>query len=61
MPFIKIPDILANDYNFTPLDRTWFEVEFVSLPSETIRFAKRTDHTGILIQINKAEFYDANT
>ncbi|MBA7580469.1 hypothetical protein ES708_22361 [subsurface metagenome] len=56
-----MPDILANDYNFTPLPRTWYEEEFDIVTSRTIRLAKRSDHTGVLVQVNTAEFYDANT
>lgn len=58
--FIKIPDILANDYNLTPLNRTWYEEEVDADTTKTIRFAKRSDHTGVLIRINKAEFFEAN-
>lgn len=54
-------------YNMCPLPKTWYEEEFDNpeprwendtyIPAtRTIRFAKRSDHTGILIQINKAEF-----
>ncbi len=55
-----MPDILANDYNFTPLPRTWYEEEVDLDDSRTIRFAKRTDHTGVLIQVDKDAFYQAN-
>ncbi len=58
--FINIPDIIANDYNFVPLPRTWYEKEVDTDETQTIRFARRKDHTGILIQINKAEFFEAN-
>ena len=60
MGFIIIPDILANEWNLTPLQKTWYEEEVDASTTKTIRFAKRSDHTGVLIRINKAEFYDAN-
>lgn len=60
MPFINQPDIIANDYNFTPLPRTWYHEEVDTVTTRTYRFAKRSDHTGVLIQVNNAEFYDAN-
>jgi len=58
--FINIPDILANDWNLTPLPKTWYEEEVDGEVTKTIRFAKRSDHTGVLIRINKSEFYDEN-
>lgn len=58
---IIIADIIANEYNLTPLDRTWFEEEFDGDETKTLRFARRRCHTGVLIQINKAEFYEANS
>lgn len=58
--FINIPDIIANDYNFMPLEKTWYEEEVDGEETKTIRFAKRTDHSGVLIQIDKDEFYEAN-
>ena len=61
MPFINIPEIISKDYGFLPLDRTWYEAEVVTPTTETFRFAKRTDHTGILIQIDMDEFLKAQS
>lgn len=47
----------AVGYNMCPLDKTWYEEEVDTETTRTIRFAKRSDHTGILIKIDKAEFY----
>ncbi len=58
--FINIPDILANDLNIAPLDKTWYEEEFDGTTTKTIRFARRADPTGVLIKIDTAEFYEAN-
>lgn len=58
--FINIPDILANDWNLCPLPRTWYEKEVDTDETQTIRFARRRDHTGVLIRIDKAEFFEAN-
>lgn len=44
-------------YNLTPLPKTWYEEEFDCETTRTIRFAKRSDHTGLLVQIDKAGFY----
>lgn len=44
--------------NFCPLDKTWYEEEVDTETTRTIRFAKRSNHTGILFKIDKAEFYD---
>ncbi|MBA7673970.1 hypothetical protein ES703_82177 [subsurface metagenome] len=59
MPHIIQADIIANDYNFVPLQNTWYEIEVNTVETRTLRFAKRSDHTGILIKINNAEFYEA--
>lgn len=59
MAFINIPDIISDDYGFLPLDRTWYEVEVVTPTTETFRFAKRSDHSGVLIQINMDKFLEA--
>lgn len=61
MPFINQPDIIANDWRFAPLPRTWYEEEVDTVATRTFRFAKRSDHTGILLKIDKAEFYTANS
>lgn len=45
-------------YNFTPLSKTWYEEEVDTETTRTIRFAKRSDHTGILFKIDKHAFYD---
>lgn len=58
--FINIPDIITNKYNFCPLSKTWYEEEVDTETTKTIRFARRKDHTGVLIRINKAEFFEAN-
>lgn len=47
----------AVGYNMCPLPKTWYEEEVDTEPTRTIRFAKRSDHTGILIKIDKAKFY----
>ena len=57
MAFINITKILAQGYNLTPLEKTWYEEEVDGDETKTIRFAKRKDHTGVLVQINKADFY----
>lgn len=44
--------------NFTPLPKTWYEEEVDTETTRTIRFAKRSDHTGILFKIEKTDFYD---
>ena len=44
-------------YNMCPLLKTWYEEEVDTQSTRTIRFAKRSDHTGILFKIDKAEFY----
>ena len=44
-------------YNLCPLDKTWYEEEVDTPTTKTIRFARRADHTGLLVKINKAEFY----
>ena len=47
----------AVGYRMCPLDKTWYEEEVDTETTKTIRFAKRSDHTGILFRIDKAEFY----
>jgi len=44
--------------NMAPLDKTWYEEEVDTETTRTFRFAKRSDHTGILIKIDKHAFYD---
>lgn len=44
--------------NFTPLPKTWYEEQVDTETTRTIRFAKRSDHTGILFKIDKHAFYD---
>ena len=44
-------------YNMCPLPKTWYEEEFDCETTRTLRFAKRSDHTGLLIQIDKSGFY----
>ncbi len=44
-------------YNLCPLDKTWYEEEVDTETTKTIRFAKRSDHTGILVKIDKTKFY----
>ncbi len=61
MAFINVPQILATGYNFTPLPRTWYEFETENPPLQTIRFAKRTDHTGVLIQFNRQDVIEENS
>lgn len=60
MSFINIPNTLANEYNFTPLPKTWYEEQVDTVVTRTYRFAKRSDHTGILIKIETDPFYQAN-
>ncbi len=55
--FENMFDTIANVWNLTPLDRTWYEDEFNTDETKTIRFAKRSDHTGVLVQVNLAEFF----
>lgn len=43
-------------YNLTPLPKTWYEEEVDTETTRTIRFAKRSDHTGLLVQIDKSGF-----
>ncbi len=50
-------DYKAVGYRLCPLPKTWYEEEVDTETTKTIRFAKRSDHTGILIKIDKAEFY----
>lgn len=52
-----MPDVLANEYNLTPVPKTWYEEEVDLAATRTIRFANRSDHTGVLVQVNKDEFY----
>lgn len=52
-PIYQIRDV---GYNLTPLPKTWYEEEFDCETTRTIRFAKRSDHTGLLVQIDKAGF-----
>ena len=58
MAFINIPETLAIDWNLAPLEKTRYEEEVDEDETKTIRFARREDHTGVLIRINKAEFFD---
>lgn len=60
MSFINMPDILANEYNFTPLPKTWYHEEVDTVITRTYRFAKRTDHTGILIKVDTDLFYQTH-
>ncbi len=43
-------------FNLCPLPKTWYEEEVDTETTKTIRFARRKDHTGILVKIDKAEF-----
>lgn len=47
----------AVGYRMCPLSKTWYEEEVDTQTTKTIRFAKRSDGTGILFKIDKAEFY----
>ena len=58
---VSATNVIAADYNFCPLDRTWYEREVESQSGTTFRFAKRTDHTGVLVQIDWAEFLTAQS
>lgn len=60
MPDINMPDVLANEYNLVPLPKTWYEEQVDLVISRTIRFANRSDHTGVLVQVDTDEFYLAN-
>ena len=44
-------------YNLAPLENTWYEEEVDTPTTRTIRLAKRSDHTGLLVQIDKSGFY----
>lgn len=44
-------------YNLAPLEKTWYEEEIDTETTRTLRFAKRSDHTGLLVQIDKSGFY----
>ena len=44
-------------YNLAPLPKTWYEEEVDTESTRTLRFAKRSDHTGLLVKIDKAGFY----
>ena len=55
-----MPDVLANEYNLVPLPKTWYEEQVDLVISRTIRFANRSDHTGVLVQVDTDEFYLAN-
>ena len=44
-------------YNLAPLSKTWYEEEVDTATTRTLRFAKRSDHTGLLVKIDKAGFY----
>lgn len=46
-------------YNLCPLDKTWYEEDVDTETTRTIRFAKRSDHTGLLVKIDKAGFFSA--
>lgn len=59
MPLIKIPEIIMEDYNFTPLPKTWWHLEAWSIGNRTYRLAKRSDHTGVLVQLDIDKFYAA--
>ena len=54
MPIYQFRDV---GYNLTPLPKTWYEEQVDTETTRTIRLAKRSDHTGLLVQINKAGFY----
>ena len=43
-------------YNFCPASKTWYEEEVDTDTTRTLRFSRRSDHTGLLIQIDKAGF-----
>lgn len=60
MSYINIPDIIANEMSFMPLPKTWYEEEVDGDTTKTIRFSNRRTHSGVLIRINKAEFYEEN-
>ena len=57
MPFINIPNLLATEHRFAPLPKTWYEEQVDTDPTKTIRFAKRSDHTGLIVKIDKLIFY----
>lgn len=58
MPEVNEPNELANVMNLLPLDKTWYEKEVEADTTRTFRFAKRSDHSGVLIRINKSEMLD---
>lgn len=60
MPFMNIPNLLAGDVGVVSAGKVWYEEESDLDETKTIRFAARVEHTGVLIRINKAEFFEAN-
>lgn len=61
MPFINIPNLLTDDVGVVSAGRVWYEEESDLDETKTIRFAARVEHTGVLVKINKADFFDANS
>lgn len=60
MPFINMYNIIANEWNFCPLPKTWWELEVHTRDTKTVRFSRRADHTRIIFQIDKLEFFKMN-
>lgn len=46
-------------HNFCPLAKTWYHHESDFITHDTYRFARRRDHTGVLIKMNIEEFYES--
>lgn len=53
--FINIPNGLADDLGLIAPSQPWYEKENDTGATQTYRFSKRSDHTGLLIRINTVE------
>lgn len=56
---VNIPLSIANDFPLPLRNKLWYERESVTDTTQTFRFAKRSDHTGILIKIDTQEFLES--
>ena len=61
MSFNTVPNVISDDMNFCPLPKTWYELQVDTTFFRTYRFAKRSDHTGILFKLDMADLYRYQT
>lgn len=60
MPYLWNMDILKNDYNFWPVDKTFYEVRWFDVKHRVYLIACHEGHTNCLVKIDYPVFVGEN-